>query len=308
MEDQTAALRQDIAALAAQVQQMSSLVQAQSQRLAQAVGRLRGAGNIFLGDHTALGFLENGYLMLVDTRDRAVGIHLLHGGRWETQYTEAFRRLLRPGATVVDVGANLGWYTLVSAPLVGPSGRVIAVEPNPHLAKLLTESVHINGFSPWVSVLQTALSDAPGVVDLIWDTNVPGGGFIRPAAATVEPFARETTRVLADRLDTLIVGRVDVVDVLKMDVEGWEGVALRGMTAILDRSPGLRMMIEWSPGQDHTPAPRAEAAAMLGARGYVPHRVALDGTLLRSDWAAALAMVELDNLVLLSTGDPLTAA
>jgi hypothetical protein len=141
----------------------------------------------------------------------------------------------------------------------------------------------------------------------MWDIRVPGGAFIRAAAPAVEPFAQETTRVLAQPLDALVGAEVGAVDVLKMDVEGWEGMALRGMTGILDRSPGLRMMIEWSPGQDHTPAPRAESAALLGARGYVPFCVGLDSGLVRSDWQTALAMTQLDNLVLLHEADPLAA-
>jgi hypothetical protein len=95
------------------------------------------------------------------------------------------------------------------------------------------------------------------------------------------------------------------VDVLNMGIEGWEGVALRGMTGILDRSPRLRMLIEWGTAQDQTPAPRAQTALELGRRGYTPFRIAADGSIARETWDGALAEQALTNLVLLPEGDPL---
>ena len=324
--DEWTGLRQQIARLANRVEDLASLMadshrqQASMSRRVEDLAslmtdsyhhqmsmlrRIHNSGSIYLGGHVAMTFLTNGYRAFVDTRSLDVGVHLLHGGSWETNYTEAFKRMLRPGATVVDVGANIGWYTLVAAPIVGATGRVFAVEPNPGLARLVQESVHTNGFAGWTQVYQVAVSDAPGVVDLVYDPDMPGGGFIRPASYALTHVRNTATRVAAVRLDALLAERAGSVDVLKMDIEGWEGVALRGMVGILDRSPGLRILLEWGAAQDQSPVPRSQTALELGQRGYTPFRIAADGSISRETWDGALAEQALTNLVLLPEGDPL---
>jgi FkbM family methyltransferase len=260
---------------------------------------------IYLGDHVAMTFLANGCRAYIDTRSRDVGVHLLHGGSWETNYTEAFRRLLRPGARVVDVGANLGWYSLVAAPIVGAEGRIYAVEPNPELAGLVQASLRTNGFAGFARVFQVAVGDAPGVVDLISRPSMSGGGFIREFVPALADRPPEGARVASMRLDDVLSEEPQPIDVVKMDIEGWEGMALRGMQGVLDRSPGLRMLVEWGTAQDASPAPRSETAAMLAARGYRAFAVNDDGSLRATSWEVAVAMRALTNLVLLKADDPL---
>jgi FkbM family methyltransferase len=261
----------------------------------------------YMGDHTALTWLSNGCQAYVDTRSTDVGIHLLQTGTWEPGYTAAFRKLLTPGARVADIGANFGWYSLVAAPLVGPAGRVFAVEPNPRLARLVADSLRVNGFRGFAKVFQVALGDAPGVVDLFVQPDMPGSGYIRPATSMVPEQAGAAQRVACERLDDLLLPHVPGLDVLKMDVEGWEGMVFRGMPKLLAASPGLRMILEWSPQQDASPAPRSETAAQLGTLGYTPFRVGPQGELERAGWEALVKDRELINLVLLPEGDSLAA-
>ncbi len=82
-------------------------------------------------------------------------------------------------------------------------------------------------------------------------------------------------------------------------------MAIRGMARTLDRSPGMRLLVEWSTMQDSTPAPRAETAATLSARGYLPFRIGPGGALVPAEWQALLAERKLTNLVLLKADDPL---
>lgn len=270
--------------------------------------RIHHSSAIYLGDHLALTHLSNGCRAYIDTRSKDVGVHILQTGTWETPYTEAFKSLLRPGARVVDVGANLGWYALVAAPIVGREGRVYAVEPNPELARMVHWSLRTNGFGGFSKVFEVAVGDVPDVVDLVFRPDMPGGGYIRPTVHTVEDPAPSTTRVASVPLDTLLAEEAAPIDVLKMDVEGWEGMAIRGLRATMDRSPGMRMLVEWSTQQDGSPAPRAEMAATLEARGYTPHRIDGQGSLIRAEWAALLAETALINLVLLPKGDPMLGA
>ncbi len=300
-------LREEVSRLRDRLEHVARVVDAGYRENLLWLRKLHASSAVYLGDHIAATFLSNGCRAFIDTRSRDVGVHLLHSGTWETDYTEAFKRLLRPGAKVLDVGANLGWYALVAAPIVGPGGRVFAVEPNPGLARLVYDSLRTNGFGGFSRVFQVAVGDAPGVVDLFARPDMPGGGFIRPAAHDVADPPKPAVRVASVPLDDLLAAETGPIDVVKMDVEGWEGMAIRGMTRVLDRSPGLRLLIEWSTMQDGTPAPRAETAATLSARGYLPFRIGRGGALDPAEWDALLPERRLTNLVLLKAEDPLAA-
>jgi FkbM family methyltransferase len=171
----------------------------------------------------------------------------------------------------------------------------------------VADSLRVNGFRGFAKVFQVALGDAPGVVDLFVQPDMPGSGYIRPATSMVPEQAGAAQRVACERLDDLLLPHVPALDVLKMDVEGWEGMVFRGMPKLLAASPGLRMILEWSPQQDASPAPRSETAAQLGALGYTPFRVGPQGELERAGWEALVKDRELINLVLLPKGDSLAA-
>jgi len=302
-------LQEQVSRLGARVEDIARVVEASYRENLFWLRKLHAGSAVYLGDHVAMTYLANGCRAYIDTRSRDVGAHLIHGGTWENGSTKAFKNLLRPGARVLDVGANLGWYALVAAPVVGPTGRVFAVEPNPGLARLVHDSLATNGFGGFCRVFQVAVSDAPGVVDLVARPGAPGGGHIRSAVHEVrEPSTPAAVRVASVRLDDLLAGEAGPIDVVKMDIEGWEGMAIRGMAGILDRSPALRMLVEWSPMQDSTPAPRAETAAFLSAKGYLPFRIAGDGALSAAGWDAVLGDRRLANLVLLKADDPIAEA
>ncbi|WP_233247757.1 FkbM family methyltransferase [Caulobacter endophyticus] len=102
--------------------------------------RLRCA-SAFLGRGVSVCRVLGRYKLFVDGLDYGLGPHLLLDGYWEMWTTEAIARAVKPGMTVVDVGANLGYFTLLMADLVGAGGRVHAFEPNPQIATLLARSV-----------------------------------------------------------------------------------------------------------------------------------------------------------------------
>jgi FkbM family methyltransferase len=130
--------------------------------------------------------------------------------------------------TVADVGANKGDFTLLAAQLVGPSGRVIAVEPGPENLQWLERSVDVSGYRN-VECVEAALGEEPGTAPLHlgefsgWHTMLTGG-----TGATVDVTVRT--------LDSL--GPLNAV---KIDVEGFEEQVLRGGAATL-RDPGLRVV------------------------------------------------------------------
>src|ERR1700721_67279 len=100
---------------------------------------------VYLGDHTALVETRWGGMLLLDTRDSVLGPALMLYGLWETDVTNWFQDILRPGHVFADVGANIGYYTLLGSQLVGDNGHVFAIEAHPRMAELLSRHVSVNG-------------------------------------------------------------------------------------------------------------------------------------------------------------------
>jgi FkbM family methyltransferase len=162
-------------------------------------------------------------------------------GLYELDTLRVIRRLLRPGMHFVDVGANIGYFTLAAARLVGPAGRVDAVEPDPLNRSRLEEHLQANGAMAQVRVRAAAASDAPGTVTLYHPT---GGGHNHGEASIIAGVAGEaveTYSVPAARLDELVEGGPDLV---KMDIEGAELRAIGGTTRLLGADRPPRLIIE----------------------------------------------------------------
>lgn len=235
----------------------------------------------YLGDHTAVTFLENGTRILVDTRSIDIGIHLLTLGRWETAYTTLFTRLLNPGDTVLDLGANHGVYALIAAQAVGPSGRVHAFEPNPRLAHLVDMSLRLNGFG-WAQAHAVGASDEAGTAKLVFTDSFSGGGAVASDAADARRPGVECRLVMLDEIFADPAFRPDVV---KMDVEGHEGRVLRGMRGILARSPGIRIMMEFAPEMmARSGVPVTEVVALLSGLGLNAWTIDAEGGLTAAPW------------------------
>ena len=161
-------------------------------------------------------------------------------GMYEPETSEALRRLVQHGMAVVDVGAHIGYHTLLLADLVGPAGRVYALEPDPHHCAWLRRNVAENGFTQ-VKVLQIAASNQNGKISFFSDKQSGESRLSIPAPQMVE------VSVEAVRLDELFAGfGWPPVDLVKMDIEGHEASALEGMQELSRRNPHLRLIIEYA--------------------------------------------------------------
>jgi FkbM family methyltransferase len=166
-----------------------------------------------------------GVELLADAADAAVTPGLL-SGRYEVHLSTVFEKYCTSGMTVVDVGANLGYYSLLASRLVGPSGRVVALEPNSENCRLLLSSLRLNDITN-VQLLPVAADTATGWA--YYSTHVgSNGGLIEDGELLSHP----GTIVPTFRLDELVDGPVGF---LKMDVEGAEGRVVRGATRIIER-------------------------------------------------------------------------
>lgn len=169
----------------------------------------------------------NGFSIFYQTGDIDAGVAISQGV-YEPEIEALFRRIVGPGMTVVDVGANIGFYTMLAASLVGPAGRVVAIEPNPVNVKLIEASRRENGFQN-VEVHAVAANDTQGA--LVLNTSYSNGSVHGLSDNLASLFRSEL--VYGAQLDRLL--ELDRLDFLKIDVEGAEHRALSGFKETLKR-------------------------------------------------------------------------
>ncbi len=162
-------------------------------------------------------------------------------GEYDPGTVALFRDCLKEGMTVVDIGANLGYFTVIAAGKVGPSGKVFSYEPDPRNFDLLKENISANGFGN-VTAFPVALSDRAGKRKLFFGDNQCTHSFGDKIGHG--RFESVTTDTLDDSLKALGSPKIDVI---KMDIEGAEPIALEGMTETIARSQKLTMIFEFHP-------------------------------------------------------------
>ncbi|MDE2775964.1 MAG: FkbM family methyltransferase [Chloroflexota bacterium] len=235
-------------------------------------------------------------------------------GQHESETRRALERLAAPGMIALDIGAHVGYHSRLLARQVGAAGRVIALEPHPRTFKALR---HNTRDLPNATALQLAASEAEGSAELHdylmmsasgslhYDETLARQQRARMGAGDVAPrrdgrFEPQRYRVrtvaIDDCLTELGIARVDIV---KMDIEGAELAALRGMRRTIAASPGLALVMEYNPSAlgafGHEPAAALDEARALGF-GRV-EAIAPDGSLI--DWGDA-ALVQRETARLLA--------
>jgi FkbM family methyltransferase len=200
-------------------------------------------------------------------------------GTYEPPETMLIRRLVNPGGTFVDVGANWGYFTLMMAEHVGPTGRVVAVEADPRIFAILERNVALNDL-PQVRLVHAAAAAESGLLSLNgFDENEDNWGTSRIAGGSGP--ADGSYEVTALSLDELLhESGVSTVDLIKIDIEGAEALALAGMSAGLRRGRYPRVLLELHPftlvDYGTNPAAIIECLLEIGYRGWVIAHSAAD--------------------------------
>ena len=175
-------------------------------------------------------------------------VNLIH----EEATTKLFKETVKPGNTVIDLGANIGYFTLLAAKLVGSSGKVYAFEPEPRNFKYLKKNLELNGYSQ-VAAHQAAASDKRGKTKLFiceYETGhhtINQSGGIKAYRPEREVNESNFVEINTVSLDEIFAGKEDLIDVMKIDIEGAEALAIRGMDKILSKNKKLKIFMEYFP-------------------------------------------------------------
>jgi FkbM family methyltransferase len=182
--------------------------------------------------------LANNISIWLDLADYGVSRGCLDNS-YELAELTFITNFLKPGNTFVDVGANIGWFSLHAAQCVGSSGKVVAVEPRQGTMRLLERSSAVNGFGDVLELHNYALGDMETHSRIAWadDMGNPGGTWlmIDPAVETAleaKGHAFQDTPVV--KLDKILGDRH--IDLIKIDIEGAEPAAMRGAVEALKRT------------------------------------------------------------------------
>jgi FkbM family methyltransferase len=201
--------------------------------------------NAYLGNNIILCRVLSKYKMYVNTLDCGIAPHLIIDGYWESWLTQCLARIVEPGSVCIDIGANVGYYTLLMSELAGKNGRTIAVEPNPDVCKCLKRTQSVHGFP--FEIMEAAVSNRKGYTSLNVPASYPGSASI----ATVHglpgyKISKVKVRLLT--LDEMVLElNLPKVDIIKVDVEGLEPQVFEGMQQTINNNPDLKIVMEYSP-------------------------------------------------------------
>ena len=180
---------------------------------------------------------------------------------------------LKEGQVFLDIGSNIGFYTLFASKRVGPSGRVLAFEPDPMTFESLQRSVKKNGFD-WARCVNVALSDREGEMPFYTVSDVSAHSLVPEIASRAKRYSGKVP-VRVTRLDDLArEGVLDVprIDLIKIDVEGEEPRTVAGMLGTLEKfgHPMLWAEVRGPKGSTRAPNTYPAVAAELAKLGYRP--------------------------------------
>jgi FkbM family methyltransferase len=215
--------------------------------------------------------VEPGIKMQLDPYD-LVSARILQTGEWEPQSVQAVADHLTPNGTFVDVGAHIGYYSLKAAGMVGPSGHVLAIEPNPQTLPKLRGNIQASDARA-VTVWPVACAESESTLQFYASPRSNTGESSLSKENASQDGAATATSVRARPLDDIVKeAKLDRVDVIKIDVEGAEFEVLKGAVQTLAAYHPV-LIIELVPSQLKSMGTSVdEVTRFLNARGYAESR------------------------------------
>lgn len=184
---------------------------------------------------------KHDFQMCLDLADTSIQRHVFFLGEWEPEETNIIKLILRKGDVLLDVGANVGYFSLLAAHLVGDHGKVYAFEAQPSLCAQLESNLTLNGLCN-VEVLNVAVADRISdlVIEDVSALGNRGAAMLIPRGPKIPVITVKGTTV-----DDFCRSRgISKVNLVKMDIEGSEMLALRGMNLLLSSPDAPDLLCE----------------------------------------------------------------
>lgn len=198
----------------------------------------------FISSHFKTDFAKvQGHKMFLDPND-SLGLSIYGVYAWESFMTKLVKEIIKKGDIVLDLGANIGYYTLIFAKLVGNDGQVIAFEPSPDNFALLKKNIEINGYKN-VILEQKAISNKTERTRLY--LSEPPRHTIHNSTIYNLHKDHKSIKIESIRLDNYFKTYNKKVNFVKMDIEGAEYVAIQGMSNLLKENKNVKIVTEFNP-------------------------------------------------------------
>jgi FkbM family methyltransferase len=189
-------------------------------------------------DNTCLVKVD-GSLMYIHTNTADFPLYAF--GPYEPYTAELFKRVIKPGATVLDIGAQYGYFSLIAAHHVGLDGKIYAFEPSPTNFQLLKQNIYMNKYTNIIHPLQKAVGDKRSTMTLfVYENSDAHSMYRHPQAAVKEEISVECITI-----DEFLGEKP--VDVIKMDIDGHDPYGLQGMKKTIAKSGSIILFAEFAP-------------------------------------------------------------
>jgi FkbM family methyltransferase len=217
--------------------------------------------------------------MYVDLNDPGISRTLMTFGTREKEHIYILKKYLRPGDVVLDIGANIGYYVLIEAKIIGPQGRIYAIEPSPSNVEILKKNINLNGIEEIVEINQMGISNKASVGKFYISHMSNLGSFF--------PTRYYGDSILEEKSPTIDVKTVSILDfvsdkkeiaMIRMDIEGYEVEAFEGMIPLLkEGSFAPRILFETHrPKYDDKNHSMRDVLKVMFKYGYYPKIIVSD--------------------------------
>lgn len=180
--------------------------------------------------------------MYLDINDRGLSRDLIIDGIREIKQTNFFKKLLKPNMTVLDIGANIGYFALIEAEVVGPNGKVYAIEPIPQSYNLLKKNIKLNNYEKIFKTYPIAIGEKKGNAIVKQTKKLNWSTILNNNLSKVD----KKIKVKKQTVDSFLKNKKKP-DVIRMDVEGYELEIFKGMRKTLSSKKPMILFIEFHP-------------------------------------------------------------
>jgi len=215
------------------------------------------ANNIFRMVWPSVNIIEvQGSKMFIDVNEKNPGLrqtfqaYAMNRIHEETT-TNIFRKIIKPSNIFLDLGANIGYFSLLAAKLAGENGKIFSFEPEPKNFYYLQKNIEANNYKN-IYPFQKAVSDKNGTTELFICEYDSGHHTIKQYEGVEiyshgRPTEKKPIKIETISLDKFLEDKVNHVDVIKIDIEGAEVLAVGGMKNILNKNRNIKILMEFFP-------------------------------------------------------------